>query len=317
MFNLPEAWVWDFWVLDDGEQFHLFFLYASRALKNPDARHHRASIGHAVSSDLTNWARVTDTLVRSDAPAADDLATWTGSTIKGPDGLWYLFYTSATAAPGGSNVQTISYATSSDLFEWTKAPGPILRADGRWYELLADQQWPDEAFRDPWVLADPDGDGWHLLITARANHGPADDRGVVGHATSPDLVTWTLQPPLTQPGQGFGQLEVCEPVQIGGRHYLLFNCTAPDMSAARRQRDGHGAVWLAAADSPLGPYDIAGAHVLADRRYYVGRLVTDRSGQLVFLAFQHEDEQGQFVGGVIDPLPVRVEAGQVLIGTSG
>ena len=314
MFDLPEAWVWDFWVVDDGDSYHLFFLYASRALKSPEARHYRASIGHAVSTDLTSWTRVTDALVRSDAPAADDLATWTGSVIKGPDGLWYLYYTSATAAPNGSNVQTVSYATSPDLYEWTKVPGPILRADPQWYEVLADGQWHDEAFRDPWVFADPHGEGWHMLITARANHGPSDDRGVVGHATSPDLVAWTLQPPLSQPGQGFGQLEVFETVKLGGRDYLLFNCTAPDMSLDRRAREGHGAVWLAPADSPLGPYDIAGAQILADRRHYVGRLVTDRSGQVVFLAFRHEDERGHFVGGVIDPLPVRVENGLVVIG---
>ena len=73
MFSLPEAWVWDFWIVDDADRYHLFFLYASRALKNPDARHYRASIGHAVSDDLTNWTRVTDALVRSDAPAADEL----------------------------------------------------------------------------------------------------------------------------------------------------------------------------------------------------------------------------------------------------
>jgi hypothetical protein len=33
---------------------------------------------------------------------------------------------------------------------------------------------------DPWLFADPDGDGWHILITARANHGPTDDRGLEG-----------------------------------------------------------------------------------------------------------------------------------------
>ena len=52
MFDLPEAWVWDFWLVDDQERYHLFFLYASRALKDPDARHYRASVGHAVSDDL-------------------------------------------------------------------------------------------------------------------------------------------------------------------------------------------------------------------------------------------------------------------------
>ena len=39
-------------------------------------------------------------------------------------------------------------------------------------------------------MPDPDGDGWHMLITARAAHGPVDDRGVVGHAWSADLRTW-------------------------------------------------------------------------------------------------------------------------------
>lgn len=304
MFDLAEAYVWDFWVVDDADQYHLFFLYASRALKNPDARHYRASIGHAVSSDLTNWTRVTDALVRSDAPACDDLATWTGSIIKGPDGLWYLFYTGATAAPGGSNIQTITYATSSDLYEWTKASGPILRADPRWYELLADGQWHDEAFRDPWVLADPDGAGWHLLFTARAYHGPSDDRGVIGHARSPDLVNWQLAEPLSQPGQGFGQLEVPEFVVIEGRQFLMFNCTSGDLSAARRATGVTGGVWLAKADGPLGPYDIAGAQLLADRWHYVGRVVVARDGRPMFLAFRHDAKEGTFLGGITDPRPI-------------
>ena len=111
MFTLPESWVWDFWLADDGEQYHLFFLYASRALHDPDRRHYRASIGHAVSSDLQDWTRVADALVRSDAPAFDDLATWTGSVVRHPDGTWFLFYTGSTLTPAG-NRQTIGYATS-------------------------------------------------------------------------------------------------------------------------------------------------------------------------------------------------------------
>lgn len=93
MFVLPDSWVWDFWLADDGDRYHLFFLYASKALKDPDARHYRASIGHAVSDDLVNWTRVVDALVRGDAPAFDELATWTGSVVRGDDGLWRMFYT--------------------------------------------------------------------------------------------------------------------------------------------------------------------------------------------------------------------------------
>ena len=229
MFSLPEAWVWDFWLVDDGQKYHLFFLYASRALGDPDHRHYRASVGHAISDDLIRWERVTDALVRSDAPAFDDLATWTGSVVRHPDGTWFMFYTGATLTPAG-NVQKIGNAASDDLMTWRRNPNnPLLRADPRWYEKLADGMWPDEGFRDPWVFPDPKGNGWHMLITARANHGPADNRGVIGHAWSPNLHAWELQPPLTDPGQGFAQLEVVQSARIDGQ----------DLLAVLRPRQGH------------------------------------------------------------------------------
>ncbi|WP_206691015.1 glycoside hydrolase family 68 protein [Quadrisphaera sp. INWT6] len=229
-YALPEAWVWDFWVVDDGSKYHLFFLYASKALRDPDARHHRASIGHAVSDDMATWERVEDALVRGDGPAFDDLATWTGCTLQGPDGTWFTFYTGATLTEAG-NVQSIGLATSDDLVTWDKQ-GQLLEADPRWYEKLSDGQWHDEAFRDPFVYRD--GDQWRMLITARANHGPADDRGVIGTAVSPDLRRWTLEAPLSEPGQGFGQLEVMEVVSLEGQEHLVFNCLASDLSASHR-----------------------------------------------------------------------------------
>ncbi|MBK8458998.1 MAG: hypothetical protein WAS07_11010 [Micropruina sp.] len=312
MYRLADSWVWDFWLVDDGQKYHLFFLYASRAVKDPEARHYRASIGHAVSADLCNWERVTDALVRSDPPAFDDLATWTGSVVQHPDGTWFLFYTGATLTPAG-NVQTIGYATSPDLYDWTKQPGPILRADPRWYEQLADGQWHDEAFRDPWVLPDPDGNGWHMLITARANHGPADDRGVIGHARSADLRNWELLPPLTQPGQGFGQLEVVQPAIIDGHQVLMFNCLDRDLSDAHRATGVVGGVWMAGAESALGPYDIAGAQLFVERTHYVGRLIAERgTGRMLFLSFRNDDADGNFIGDITDPRPVGIKDGRVV-----
>ena len=306
MFDLPGSWVWDFWFADDGDRYHLFFLYASRALHDPDARHHRAAIGHAVSTDLVEWTQVADALVHSDAPAFDELATWTGSVVRHPDGTWFLFYTGASLAADGRNVQRIGYATSSDLLVWTKADGPALEAREPWYEKLASGAWHDEAFRDPWVFADPDGDGWHMLITARARTGPADDRGVVGHAWSPDLRTWELRAPLTEPGQGFGQLEVTQVEVVDDAPVLLFSCLATDMSAAGVATGATGGVWATPAASLLGPYDVAHAHQATDDSLYSGRLVRRRSdGRWVLLAFHHTGPEGGFVGGVSDPLPVR------------
>jgi beta-fructofuranosidase len=313
MLRLPEAWVWDFWLVDDGQEYHLFFLYASRALKHPHDRHHRASVGHAVSHDLVSWERVTDALVRGDQPAFDDLATWTGSVARHPDGTWFMFYTGSTLA-AGANIQTVGYATSVDLYTWEKSSAnPVLKADPRWYETLDAGLWHDEAFRDPWVMPDADGNGWHMLITARANHGSADDRGVVGHARSSDLRSWELLPPLSEPGQGFGQLEVTQVADVDGQTLLMFSCLAGDLSAARQATGTTGGIWVATAPTQVGPYDLANAQQLTDSSLYVGRLIQLRdTGQWMFLAFAHDGDDGSFIGEITDPRPVSWEEGHGL-----
>ncbi len=313
MFDLSSSWVWDYWFADDGDTYHLFFLYASRALHDPEARHYRASVGHAVSDDLVTWTRVTDALVRGEAGSFDDLATWTGSTVRGADGLWYLFYTGSTLAEGGKNVQRIGYATSPDLMVWTKAPGPVLSAAAPWYETIDSGEWHDEAFRDPWVFADPQGDGWHMFVTARAPEGPVFGRGVVGHAWSADLRTWELRPPLSAPSpDGFGQLEVTQVEVVDGRPVLLFSCLAAHAMPARA--DQRGGTWAVPAESLLGPFDIGAATPLTDETLYVGRLLRRRDdGQWLLFAFHHLDEDGEFVGGVSDPMPVAWDGDRLTI----
>jgi len=304
MFRLPESWVWDFWLADDDEHYHLFFLHAPKALLDPDARHYRASVGHAISDDLKTWTRLPDALARSDPPAFDDLATWTGSVVRHPDGTWFMFYTGATRTPD-ANIQSIGYATSTDLISWHKSPdNPVLSADPRWYEKLSDRQWHDEAFRDPWVMPDPGGHGWHMLVTARANHGPPDERAVVGHATSPDLRTWTLQPPLSPPGEGFGAMEVLQYENVNGQGVLIFSASITDVSEARRATGTTGGVWVATADGPLGPYQLADATQITDDTQYVGRIIRERTtGEWLLLTFRNKDRSGTFIGEIADPKP--------------
>jgi beta-fructofuranosidase len=320
MFSLPDSWLWDFWLAEDttsdgSHTYHLFFLHASRALHDPDRRHLRAAVGHAVSTDLVTWRQVPDALVHGDAPSFDQTATWTGSVTQGPDGRWFMFYTGTARHPDDVLVQQVGLAISDDLYHWVKYDGnPVLRADSRWYETVGGQApWRDEHWRDPWVFADPDGDGWHLLITARANTGPLDDRGVVGHARSADLLHWEAQPPLSQPGTGFGQLEVFQVAEIDGRHVLIFNCLSGEFSAARRETGVRGAIWAATAASALGPYDIAGAVPLTDDRFYVGKLVQDPVGNWVMLAFENIGPDGAFVGALSDPMPVRWDDGKLVV----
>jgi beta-fructofuranosidase len=305
VFNPRDSWVWDYWFADDGVRYHLFFLYASKALRDPEDRHRRASIGHAVSEDLRSWERIEDALVRGEPGAFDDLATWTGSVVKGHDGVWHMFYTGARLAPGGKNVQSIGHATSKDLVSWSKDPAnPVLRADPRWYETLDSGDWSDEAFRDPWVFADRHGKGWHMLITARAAAGPVYGRGVVGHATSPDLRRWSLAQPLSGPSQdGFGQLEVMQAEVVQGRPVLVFSCLERHSTLARRPL--RGGAWAVNADDVIGPFEVSQAYRLTGEELYVGRLLRRREdGRWLLFAFRNQGPDGAFLGGVIDPIPV-------------
>ena len=85
MLRLDGRWVWDFWFAEDGGLTHVFYLQAPRSLGDPERRHRNARLGRRVSSDLVSWEVLPDPLPIGPAGAWDDLATWTGSIIRGPD----------------------------------------------------------------------------------------------------------------------------------------------------------------------------------------------------------------------------------------
>lgn len=300
MLRLPDKWVWDFWIADTGTEFHLFYLQAPRSLGDQSARHFNATVGHAVSTDLRGWQVLDDALEPGAAGDWDDLATWTGSIIE-HDRMWWMLYTGTTRARDDVT-QRIGLATSTDLSSWTRHPdNPVLELDPRWYELVESDAW-----RDPWLLADPDGHGFHALITARATSGPTDARGVIGHACSPDLVHWEVRPPLTEPGE-FGHLEVPQVEIVDGIPVLLFSVAADRFPAARRARlpsEGSGSL-LARGASLLGPWDIAGARRIPLPDLYSARLVRDRDGAWQVLGFIDGSARDDFVGAISDPVPLR------------
>lgn len=303
MLRLDDHWVWDFWFADDGERYHIFFLKAPKALGDPDLRHWNVRIGHAVSTDLSTWQPLPDAICPGATPAFDDYTTWTGSVVRADDGSWRMFYTGTSRAEGGHR-QTVGMATSPDLLTWTKqGPAPVATSDPRWYEPLTDALWGDEAWRDPWVFPDPAGDGWHMLVTTRGNCGAANERGVVGHARSRDLVRWDAQPPLSQPGAGFGHVEVFQVAEVEGQWLLIFSCLGPELADERRAAGERGGIWLLKADGPLGPFDPARAFRLTDESLYAGRILQRRDGSWALFGFLNEVPGQGFVGAISDPIP--------------
>ncbi|MFF7314662.1 family 43 glycosylhydrolase [Streptomyces sp. NPDC008137] len=297
MLRLTDHWVWDSWYArDDQGRHHAFFLRASRALHDPERRHRRASIGHAVSTDLRTWELGTDALVAADTPAWDDLATWTGSVVRGPDRRWYLFYTGLTQA-SDRHVQRIGVAVSDDLNVWQRhGDKALVEPDPTWYEDCDRSAWPGEAWRDPFVFADPSGDGWHMLITAYAKQRPAHGGGVIGHAWSPDLLTWQVRPPLTKPA-GFGHLEVPQVAVVDGQPLLLFCSNYAERPLTHQ-------IWVVPGPSLTGPWDMAQARAVLVDNLYAPRLVQDATGGWNLMGFV-EERDGLFAGELSDPIPVR------------
>ncbi len=309
-FELPNHWVWDFWTADDGHLYHLYYLHAPKSLGNPDLRHRNAIVGHATSPDLRRWKDHGPVLCPGQPDDFDGSATWTGSVVRGDDNIWRMFYTGCRLLhpQEHTNVETIGVATSTDLHTWTKDPAVVLAADTTWYETLDDGTWHEEAWRDPWVFKAADG-SWHMLITARSRSGSeARDRGVIGHATSPDLNSWTVQSPLSGNSTGFAHLEVPQIVDVDGQQWLIFSCDEAHLAGERY--GSAGGIWYVRANSPEGPYETSSSQLLTDDGLYAGRILKGRDGQSVLLGFL-SGKGDEFSGRISDPIPVSVKDGSL------
>ena len=311
--ELKDHFVWDSWYVKDGDIWHGFYLKAPRSIGDPDLRHFNVSYGHATSVDLKTWTHLGTSFAPAQGPAWDDYTTWTGSIVRGDDGQWHLYYTGTSKAEDGL-YQRIGHATSKDLHNWTRiGDGQILDLDGpnagHYEHDMAHSLWHDRAMRDPWVMRDPDGDGWLMYFTARAaDVAEPNAGGCIGFATSPDGHDWTLQPPVFI--GGYGQLEVPQVFEVGCQWYCLF-CTAAEhfskqQAIATKGGPVTGNHYLI-GDSPRGPWRIAPGFLDGDLpcRRYAARIVDTEDG-LMILGFADRPDGVEFIGHVMDPDPVEV-----------
>ncbi len=318
---LKDEWVWDSWYAHDGERWHAFFLKAPKSLGDPELRHFSPSVGHATSRDLRTWDYLGTCLRPAPEPSWDDYTTWTGSVVRGDDDRWHMFYTGASRAEDGL-YQRIGHAVSDDLHDWRRVGGgPCLDLTGPEAEAYDDDfetsLWHDRAMRDPWVMRDPDGGGWLMYFTCRAA-GVAEPNagGAIGLATSPDLDAWTLRPPVFV--GGYGQLEVPQVFEAGGRWYCLFCTAAEHFSKDRAEATPGGPVTgnhYLVADDPRGPWTVGEGFLdgtLPCTRYAARIIETDAGLNIV--GFKDRPE-GEFVGEIMDPEPVRIDgSGRLVIG---
>ena len=155
-----------------------------------------------------------------------------------------------------------------------------------------------------------------MLVTARANRGEPIGRGVVGHATSQDMINWEVQPPLSEPGSGFGQLEVFQFEVVDGVPVILFCCGYREFDRERvalhGQNDG---IFSFTCNADLSGMDVKHATKFPDTTLYAGRLVKNAEGRWFLLAFRNIVD-GEFVGEICDPVPITAIAGRGIVALS-
>ena len=197
------------------QQCHLFYL----SKRNDDPpRLSTCQLDHAVSADLLHWTQLPTALVPG-GPGEPDEDGIGGSTIVYLDGIYHMFY-------AGTNPQVTYHAESKDLVNWKKDDplNPVIVPDPRWYiphDASVQDPYNEIGWRDPFIYHDNENRRYVMTVSARLNEGPWTERGCVAWATSKDLSSWEVQPPLYAPYIG-RNLEVTELFQMDGRYFLIF-----------------------------------------------------------------------------------------------
>ncbi len=317
MLELKDQWIWDFWVTKDSSNiWHCYFLKADKSLGDPNKRHFNVSQGHATSTNLKDWTHLGTTWKPATSEAFDDYTTWTGSVFNF-NNQWHYFYTGTSRKEKGM-LQRIGHAIGQDLHHWEKVgDGLALDLDTNLYEEYRPDFWHDRALRDPWVMQHPTlKDTFLMAYTARTPRSDeANECGAIGLAVSKDLNNWKAIHPLFE-GM-FGQLEVPQIFQWKNKWYCTF-CVAPEHWSKKYKSTYQGRIVAGThyliADNFEGPWNVAPGPFFTSRSQldlYAGRFIFNQD-ELLFMAFYHDDEDGNFIGKVSDPFLVRVEKDGIL-----
>jgi beta-fructofuranosidase len=319
-------YIWDSWFAWNGDELHAFYLQACKAEcgYNPDERHNRSSVGHAVLSPW-GWKELNGApaLAAADGGTWDNLAIWTGSIVQAePGGPYHLFYTARRREDAPlwtpsewQRPQQIGLAVSEDLHDWKRAgKHPVIPNFGKPLGL------DGVAWRDPYLMRGANGE-WYAFVCARLNphdrnhsHIGLDAGGAIVWLRSQKLDEWRVEETrMLVTSTEFYQMEVPQTFwrefADGKRFYLLFCAQEKDCSQSRRNRKlacATGTYYLRSDLLPFAYADIPPlrepAELLAPN-LYAGKLLRPEGDERpVLLGFPFADAAGHFAGGISDPL---------------
>jgi predicted GH43/DUF377 family glycosyl hydrolase len=188
VYETPFKYVKDFTLIRDKEGLWHIFSITGDFVENHDwiPTGNERTFSHGTSKDLRQWEYHEPVLSISyekydnGGEFYEDKGVWAPNVIY-HNGLYYMFYTSTNQSVS----QSISLATSKDLFKWKKCDkNPVFNLEGLEWANWGKNRWAD--CRDPEILAD--GGKFYMYVTAHAASG--NPRGMVVVADSNDLVKW-------------------------------------------------------------------------------------------------------------------------------
>lgn len=307
----PGKFLWDAWFLKVANYYHLFHLQADRT-HEPDERHHnQVSIGHAVSSNLSDWTPLPPALEPGEPGEWDDLSLWTGCVFATGQ-QFYLFYTARTRTQFW--IQRLGLATSVDLVHWTKfSQNPILEADNRHYDMKNEKNALGvvPAFRDPFIFEyfNPATKKkvFYLVFCGRAKDQPPEYNGCLGVAVSKNLIDWRLLPPLLAPAR-YDEMEVPQLLFHRNQYYLFFTTYAKNYSPIwQKQVSPATGLHCYVSDQLLGPYEPWHGHgVVSDNPQLMGLRLIEPVSETEYLAcgWLNTDADGNFIGRLASPINI-------------
>jgi beta-fructofuranosidase len=267
LYRPADGWLGDVIPFFTNGEFHVFYIFDDRDVRGA---WQGLDWNHLVSRDLVRFDELPVAIQRG-TPDELDLLTGTGSVSIDPEGGFVAYYAGINPSnpSRGRPEQVVLRTHSPDLVTWTKDSDFALEADERWYER---NDW-----RDPFLMRGSDG-LWHMLLCARIPYGPSDRRGTFGLATSADMRTWTVRPPMLTPGTTRAP-ECPDLFQMDGGWFLVYAGFSDRFATRYLSSATQDGPWRTPTWDALEAPDVYAMKTVSDgqRRYLMGWLST-RSG---------------------------------------
>ena len=168
------------------------------------------------------------------------LNNYTGSVIKGKDGLYYAFFTAFNAeneryVVDGKAVQSVMVARGKDREHLEIIEDSRFIGDDVIYEIY---DW-----RDPYVFYNEEEDNYWMLLCSRVKGTGYHRGGCVALCKSEDLLHWTYEKPFYEPNM-YITMECPEVFRMGSWWYLVFSTFSDRFMTHYRKSRSLSGPWI-------------------------------------------------------------------------